>query len=224
MAGVLGAKLGSMACRAGSHQPGPSCTVHGQGKQGRPRGGGQAQLRVQIICLWGWGRWRSGWEGKPQTWVRIRASRWWTRQGGHNWASIHGSGSGLMESMARHRLGWAGDPYSSAVAHAGTEGWAEMDLLSQWQGTWWRAEVSLFRAIKRLFSTLRTPTLCSRMLLDCKLSSSSRMAILTSSSVQLTGSGAAGILLVCVCTLWIPPFLLREDLIQLSTALESVTV
>lgn len=53
MAGVLGAQLGSMACRAGSHQPGPSCTVHGQGKQGRPRGGGQAQLRVQIICLWG---------------------------------------------------------------------------------------------------------------------------------------------------------------------------
>lgn len=48
MAGLLGAELGSMAGRAGSHQLGPRCTVHGQGKQGRPRDGGQAQLRVQI--------------------------------------------------------------------------------------------------------------------------------------------------------------------------------
>lgn len=49
MAGKLGAELGSMAGRAGSHQLGPRCTVHGQGKRGRPRDGGQAQLRVQII-------------------------------------------------------------------------------------------------------------------------------------------------------------------------------
>lgn len=49
MAGELGAELGSMAGRAESQQPGPSCTAHGQGKQGRPRDGGQAQLRVQII-------------------------------------------------------------------------------------------------------------------------------------------------------------------------------
>lgn len=49
MAGELGAELGSMAGGAGSHQLGPSSTVHGQGKQGRPRAGGWAQLRVQII-------------------------------------------------------------------------------------------------------------------------------------------------------------------------------
>lgn len=84
--------------------------------------------------------------------------------------------------------------------------------------------MSLFRAIKRLFSTLRTPTLCSRMLLDCELSSSSRIAILASSSVQLTGNTAAGILLVYICTLWILQFLLRENLVQLLATLESVTV
>lgn len=45
----LGLELGSMAGRAESHQPGPGCVVHGQDKEGRPRDGGQAQLRVQII-------------------------------------------------------------------------------------------------------------------------------------------------------------------------------
>lgn len=164
--GKLGVQLGSVVGRWG---------LTSQLCSAQARQAGQAQRWWPVSMespdhqgnLRWWGRPRSGWEGKPQIQVRTRSNHyqaelWWTRQGGQARKAVHGSGSGLMKFMARHGLDWAGDLYSSDVAQTGTEGSAEMWLLSQWRGTWWRAEVSLFGAVKSLFSTLR-------MLLDYKL-------------------------------------------------------